>query len=176
MEMDWLPEFELTREEKHVYFLREAYKYASINVNDLSTKLGAVIVGSRNMPLSYGANGLPDFLEDIPERHERPLKYDYVRHAERNSITNAAKRGVSVKNATMYCPWYACPPCAIEISDSGIAKVVGHYEMFMRTPDKWKEPVARGFGILHEKGVNTLLYTGRIGGVTALMNGQVWNP
>lgn len=45
-------------------------------------------------------------------------------HAEMNAITNAAKRGVSIDGATMYCNMTPCRTCAMAIINGGIKRVV----------------------------------------------------
>lgn len=44
-------------------------------------------------------------------------------HAEQNSILQAARQGVSLKNATMYCTMTPCRTCAMSIIRVGIKKV-----------------------------------------------------
>jgi dCMP deaminase len=92
---------------------------------DRSTKVGAVIVDHRNVLLSIGWNGFPRGLnDDIDERHERPIKYKWFEHAERNAIYNAASKGIELLDATIYIPWYPCADCARAIIQSGIVEVV----------------------------------------------------
>ncbi|MCF6276895.1 MAG: cytidine/deoxycytidylate deaminase family protein [Candidatus Magasanikbacteria bacterium] len=45
-------------------------------------------------------------------------------HAEQNAIVQAAKRGVAIENATLYCKMTPCSTCAKMIINSGIKKVV----------------------------------------------------
>lgn len=45
-------------------------------------------------------------------------------HAEMNAITDAARRGVSLDGAILYCTTYPCHNCAKHIIASGIKKVV----------------------------------------------------
>lgn len=45
-------------------------------------------------------------------------------HAEQNAICQAAKRGVSVDGATLYCRMTPCPVCAKMIANCGIKRVV----------------------------------------------------
>ena len=57
---------------------------------DTSTKVGAVVVGPDKEIRSTGYNGLVRGVDDnIPERMERPTKYDFFEHAERNAVYNA---------------------------------------------------------------------------------------
>lgn len=45
-------------------------------------------------------------------------------HAEANAICMAAKNGVSIDGATLYCRMVPCRNCAMLIANSGIVKVV----------------------------------------------------
>lgn len=45
-------------------------------------------------------------------------------HAELNAITNAARVGVAVKGATLYCKMVPCYTCAKTIINAGIERVV----------------------------------------------------
>lgn len=45
-------------------------------------------------------------------------------HAEQNAICQAAKKGVSVDGATLYCRMEPCPVCAKMIVNCGIKRVV----------------------------------------------------
>lgn len=75
--------------------LQFADKIASRS-KDTSTKVGAtfksVYNGIPTHPISFGYNGMPRGLNDNhPERNERPEKYIWYEHAERNAIYNAAR-------------------------------------------------------------------------------------
>lgn len=94
---------------------------------DKSTKVGTVIVDSDKRILSVGYNGFPTGVDDdIETRHERPAKYMYTEHAERNAIFTASRIGVSLVNATLYCNYFPCPDCTRAIIQSGIKTV--YYE------------------------------------------------
>lgn len=90
-----------------------------------STKVGAVIADSEHRVVSMGYNGLPSGCnDDIESRKERPLKYLYTEHAERNAIYSAAKNGIILAGCTMYLMWFPCADCARAIIQSGIVRVV----------------------------------------------------
>lgn len=92
---------------------------------DRSRGVGCVIVGASNQMLSSGYNGFPRGVnDDITERHERPAKYEWTEHAERNAIYNAARTGVALTGSTMYLPWFPCVPCARAIVQAGVAVLV----------------------------------------------------
>ena len=80
---------------------------------DRSTKVGAIIVGPDNEIRSTGFNGFPRKInDDIDERHERPDKYLWTEHAERNAIYNAVRMGVPLKGCTLYVYGFPCSDCA----------------------------------------------------------------
>ena len=89
---------------------------------DPSTKVGAVIVDSKNRVVSMGYNGFPRGIKDLPERYnDREQKHLFVCHAERNALDNAPH---SVEGCTMYVPLLPCNECAKSIIQNGIVKVV----------------------------------------------------
>lgn len=113
-------------------FLRLALEIASWS-KDKSTKVGAVIVGPDHEILSTGYNGMCRGANDNrPERHERPEKYIWMEHAERNAVFNAARIGVSLKGSTLYCNsteslytfGMSCVDCTRAIIQSGIKRLV----------------------------------------------------
>ncbi len=107
-----------------IRFLRLAREVATWS-KDRSTQVGAVIVGEDRTPGSYGYNGFPRSIDDDREdRHERPSKYDWTEHAERNAIYNAARMGVALKGDTIYVTHIPCADCARGIIQVGIARVV----------------------------------------------------
>jgi dCMP deaminase len=93
---------------------------------DRSRKVGCVIVGPNNEIRATGYNGFPRRVDDRPaERHERPLKYLWTEHAERNAIYNAAYTGISLAGCRIYVPWYPCIDCARAIVQAGIVELIG---------------------------------------------------
>lgn len=92
---------------------------------DKSTKVGAVIVNKDDLnPISLGYNGFPSGVDDdVDERYERPLKYEYTVHAEQNAIANAAKNGQTTNGCSIYVNFFPCPRCAGLIANAGIKKV-----------------------------------------------------
>ena len=95
---------------------------------DRSTGVAAVIVGPDMEQRSAGYNGFPRKVDDTVDcRHDRPLKYEFTEHAERNAIYNAARTGTSLNGCTMYLNWWPlpCPDCARGVIQSGITTVVG---------------------------------------------------
>lgn len=97
----------------------------STKSKDRSTKVGAIIVGPDNEIISTGFNGFCRGInDDIEARHERPTKYDWTEHAERNTIYNAARR--ILKGTTMHLMYAPCPciDCTRAVIQSGIVEIV----------------------------------------------------
>lgn len=98
----------------------------------LRRKVGAVLV-LNNRIISTGYNGAPSRTThckskgclreklDIPsgERHEICVGA----HAEANAIVTAAKHGIAIDGATLYCTTFPCSQCAKLIINSGIKEV-----------------------------------------------------
>ena len=111
---------------QYATFMSMVYLVA-LSSKDIRTKIGAVIVNQDLELLSTGYNGLPRGADDtIAERQEKPLKYSWFEHAERNAIYNATRKGVSLKDSIMFTQGLPCPDCARAIIQAGIKKVVLH--------------------------------------------------
>ena len=92
---------------------------------DPSTQVGAVVANGRNKILSIGYNGFPiGVRDDIPQRFDRPQKYQWTEHAERNAIYSAAEEGISLKGSTLYCNYFPCSDCMRAVIQSGIIEIV----------------------------------------------------
>jgi len=92
---------------------------------DRSTKIAAVIVDERNVLVAIGWNGFPrGVCDDVDARHERPAKYQWTEHAERNAIYNAAAKGISTQGCRMYLPWFPCADCGRAIIQAAIQEII----------------------------------------------------
>lgn len=97
-------------------------------------KIGAVIVKEKRI-MTTGYNGAPAGVKTCVERGECMRKrlgiesgtrheLCYAIHAEQNAIIQAAKLGVSIEGATLYCTHQPCIICAKMIVNSGIERIV----------------------------------------------------
>lgn len=97
-------------------------------------KIGAVIVKNKRI-MTTGYNGAPAGVKTCVERKSclrRDLNIPsgtrqeicYAIHAEQNAIIQAAKLGVSIDGATLYCTHQPCSVCAKMIINAGIVRVV----------------------------------------------------
>ena len=136
------------------YFLRIAELVAQKS-KDRSKKVGAVIVGEGHELRSTGYNGFPRAIHDhVDARHERPAKYMWTEHAERNAIFNAARSGIHTLGTTIYLnAWYPCADCARAVIQAGIRRVVVSRTSANKPDSRWNESCAVGMEMLTEAGV-----------------------
>lgn len=141
------------------YYLGIA-EHVKLKSKDISTQIGAIIVGKGNEVLSTGYNSFPRGLDDnVLERQERPEKYYFFEHAERNAIYNAARVGVPLMDSIMYVTsGLPCADCARGIINSGIKKVYCKKICTTKNPDKWKESQNRTLQMFNECGVEVIYY------------------
>ena len=136
-------------------FMELAFLVASWS-KDPSTKTGAVIVGPDKEIRATVYNGLVRGVnDDIPERLERPTKYDFFEHAERNALYNACLTGVQVKGCTMYATHAPCVDCARAIIQSGIKTVITNKVIIdEKTPkNTWRDKLSYSAQMFEEAGV-----------------------
>lgn len=126
---------------------------------DVNTQIGVVIVGKDKEIISTGYNSFPRGInDDISRRQERPEKYYWFEHAERNAIYNAARIGVSTKGSTMYLSCgIPCSDCARAIINAGIVRI------FVERNDStkgehWGDSQLRSWEMLEEAEVKVCFY------------------
>ena len=123
---------------------------------DRSTGVGAIIFDLETKELvSTGYNGFPRNVDDdIDERHERPQKYLWTEHAERNALYNALRNGANVAGKGMMCTMFPCADCARGIIQSGI-KI-----LYTPLPDsaRWNDSHKVARDMLSESGVFIIYY------------------
>jgi dCMP deaminase len=106
------------------YYL-EICRVVGARSKDPNTQLGCVVVGPAHEIRSTGYNSFPRGIrDDVPERLERPGKYLWIEHAERNAICNAARAGTATERCTVYVEIMPCMDCARAIVQAGIVEVV----------------------------------------------------
>jgi dCMP deaminase len=140
------------------YFRGIAHQ-VKLKSKDRYTQIGAVVVGSDNQIVSTGYNSFPRGIDDsVDERQERPEKYYWFEHAERNSLYNAALIGVSTKGCTMYLTCgIPCSDCARGIINSGISKIVCE-RVGGAVGNLWDEHAKRSVEMFNEAGVKIEYY------------------
>ncbi|MDR2266585.1 MAG: cytidine/deoxycytidylate deaminase family protein [Christensenellaceae bacterium] len=97
-------------------------------------QVGAVIVKDKRI-LTTGYNGAPSGIMSCKQKKqclriqmniESGTRHEicYAVHAEQNAIIQAARTGVSVAGACLYCTHQPCSICAKIIINSGISRIV----------------------------------------------------
>lgn len=120
-------------------------------------KIGAVIVKNKRI-VTTGYNGAPAGIQTCVERGEclrkklgieSGTKHEicYAIHAEQNAIIQAAKLGISIEGATLYCTHQPCVICAKMIVNSGISRVVYKHGY----PDEFAVQMLAEGGVLLER-------------------------
>lgn len=116
-------------------------------------QVGAVIVKDRRI-LTTGYNGAPEGIKSCVERkvcirQENNIpsgthaEFCYSVHAEQNAICQAARLGVSVKDATIYVTHQPCVICAKILINAGIKRIVYKYGY----PDKFSLEIINEAGL-----------------------------
>jgi dCMP deaminase len=141
------------------YFRLIAHQ-VKLKSKDQKTQIGAIIVGTDNQIVSTGYNSFPRGINDnIAERQERPEKYYWFEHAERNSIYNAALIGVSTKGCTMYLTCgIPCSDCTRGIINAGITKIVIESGNTGAKGAQWEEHAKRSLQMFKEANVSIEYY------------------
>jgi dCMP deaminase len=101
------------------YFIATAFLISSRSP-DLRLKVGCVLVKDNHV-ISMGYNGfLPkvEHMSFIENGHEQATV-----HAEQNSISDCAKRGVKTDGAIAYITHYPCINCFKILASSGITQI-----------------------------------------------------
>jgi dCMP deaminase len=122
---------------------------------DPRTKIGCLIVAPDGSIRCAACN---DYPRGIPQRHkertEAPLKYIWLEHAERNAIYQAARKGLSTEQCTMFVELTPCIECARAIIQAGITQlVINHDRCAVYRGEKYSGEYPTALGMLAEAGV-----------------------
>ena len=133
---------------------------------DKNTQIGVVIVGKDKEIISTGYNSFPRGINDeVLKRQERPEKYYWFEHAERNAIYNAARIGVSTKGSTMYLSCgVPCADCTRAIINAGITRIFVERNDVTKGP-QWAESQERSWMMFDEAGVKVCFYDNQSTGI-----------
>jgi dCMP deaminase len=127
---------------------------------DPNTQVSCVIVGPEHNIRATGYNSLPrgvrDDAEIFPERFERPEKYMWIEHAERNAIYSAARIGTPLAGSRLICQLLPCMDCGRAIIQVGIVEIVydaDRQRIFETTTPRYVPDFERVRSMLTEAGV-----------------------
>jgi len=102
------------------YFMGTSIWISSRSPSD-RLKVGAVIVNN-NRIISAGYNGFPagaPHISIVRDNHEQNTI-----HAEQNAISDAARRGATIDQSTIYITHFPCINCTKCIISSGIKEII----------------------------------------------------
>lgn len=107
------------------FYFMDMAAFVATKSKDRAKKVGCVIVGPNHEVRTTGYNGFCRGIDDDNrDRHERPEKYLWTEHAERNAIFNAARNGIRIEDCTAYTTMFPCSDCARGLIQSGIKRLV----------------------------------------------------
>lgn len=139
------------------YFMKIAEDVAS-RATCIRRKVGAVIVKDKWI-ISTGYNGAPTNISHCTEESCLRTKYNVPSgerhelcrglHAEQNAIIQAARHGVSIYGASIYCTHQPCSICTKMLINSGIKKFV------FSAP--YRDPLAEE--MMKEAGIEIVIYS-----------------
>lgn len=101
------------------YFLGLA-KVISQRSHDVHTQHGCVITDQNNRILGVGYNGFPRGLNDSKLPTNRPDKYPWMVHSERNALSNCVVRP---DDGIAYVTGQCCNDCVIALWQEGIKTI-----------------------------------------------------
>ena len=142
-----------------VEYFRTLAHTVKLKSKDVNTQIGAIIVGKDKEIVSTGYNSFPRGINDkVLSRQERPEKYDWFDHGERNAIYTAARIGVSTKGCTMYLSCgVPCADCARGIINAGITRIFCEKGKTHKGI-KWEESAERSWQMFDESSVKVCFY------------------
>lgn len=153
---------------RHVYLISSKSK-------DTRTKIGAILVKDNSI-ISQGYNGIPRNVEDKIERFEKPIKYAFLEHGERNAIYHCARHGISSMDTTMYTNGIPCVDCGRAIIQAGVKEVKVHKQwqdwegQLYRT--KWEDSAKISKIMFNEAGIKLTIFDKELK-VKSLLDGRV---
>ncbi|MCL2847430.1 MAG: cytidine/deoxycytidylate deaminase family protein [Firmicutes bacterium] len=120
-------------------------------------QVGCVIAKNKRI-LTTGYNGAPSGIKNCKEKNccmrvdlgiESGKQHElcYATHAEQNAIVQAAKMGISIEGATLYCTHQPCVICSKLIINSGISRIVFEHPY----PDDFSKKVLDEAGVEMEQ-------------------------
>lgn len=155
------------------WFMEGVYWVASKS-KDPKTQMGAILVKDKRI-ISTGYNGLPQHVMDLPDRLERPLKYLYISHAERNAIYSAAKHGIATDKSTLYTNGLPCTDCMKGIIQAGIETIYIHKQFELHSKKivrlEWEKHIAVSKQMSKEAGTEIIEFDADLG-IKTLLDGE----
>lgn len=145
------------RRDKAVKYFKLAKYQAELFSKDPRKKVGCIFLAPESYQiLSMGYNGFPRNIDEGQEqRWEKPEKYFWVEHSERNAIYNASRHGTPLNNSICVSTYYPCSDCTRALIQVGVKTLV------TKEPDslseKWYKEHQRSMIMLGEARVSVIV-------------------
>lgn len=143
------------------YFMNVAI-LTSLRSKDKNTKVGSVLVDSKNRIIGAGYNGLPSHIDEskFPTSNNKSLpynetKYAYVIHSEMNALLNTTVYDLS--NSKLYVTLFPCCDCVKMILQKGIKEIIYLSDKYHDEPH-----YIASRKLLDEAGIKYRQYTGKL--------------
>lgn len=132
-----------------------ARAYAQVKSDDPDKKVG-VVLSAFNRGL-VACNKLTPGIKASAMTVERPWKYFFIEHAERNAIAEGQRLWGSVRGMDMYLPWFPCADCARAMVMAGVDSL---YCVEPTFTGKWADSHRAASSILRQGGVEVYYVAG----------------
>lgn len=110
-----------TQEEWDAFFYVMA-EHAATRSKDPDRRVGAVLVSADRRQVSFGYNGFPPEIPDLPSLlADRDFKREHMLHAERNCL---AQSPFPTPGCSLYVTRFPCFECAGRILGADVARIV----------------------------------------------------
>ena len=143
--------------DKAIQYFKLAVQVANIFSKDPSTKVGTILLkpGSHQV-LSLGYNGMPRGINEKDIfKWERPLKYKYVEHSERNAIYNASRHGTPLEGCIAIVTMFPCSDCTRALIQSGVKTIISYYDQSKK--ERWGEEWKISNDMLKEANIDIMI-------------------
>jgi len=156
------------------YFMTLTY-FVAMKSKDDNTHIGAIIIDQNKSIISTGYNSFPRKINDFKrERQERPEKYFWFEHAERNAIYNAGRVGIPLENCIMYTQGIPCMNCARGIVQVGIKEVIVHkYWIESDSSEIWTDNAKKSIILFNEANVKLRVWDGELRQISGIRNKEI---
>lgn len=126
---------------------------------DQYTKIGSILFDDNYTVLSTGYNSYPRGINDFDDiRQERPEKYFWMEHAERNSIYNAVRTHTDIRNSNMLLTCgIPCADCARAVIQSSVKCIICHKQKDI-VQSIWQESCKRAEQMLTEAEIPIIFF------------------
>ena len=127
--------------------MKQSYKDIPVTTSIHSATLRPILV-SRIKDITTG------YKKDYG-KWERPIKYKYVEHAERNAIYNASRHGTPLENSIAIVTMFPCSECTRALIQSGIKTIISTYDLSKQ--ERWGYEWEISNNMFKEAGINVII-------------------